>query len=306
MMIVSTGPDWQSWCGNMDGKTTVTGVFGWPVEHSLSPPMHNAAFATLGLNWVYVPFAVRPEELGAAIAGVRALGVRGINVTIPHKGAVIEFLDELDETAAALQAANTIDMSGGKLVGYNTDGPGFVASMREIGWSVSGRAATIIGAGGASRSIAAAMLRENVARLSIINRTVAKAEALAELVSVAGGEAEVLWGGLAGSAAEQHVRDADIVIDCTSVGMYPHHEVAPVVAEEWLHEGQLVCDLTYNPLETTLLRAARGRGAEVLDGTGMLVHQGAVAFEQWTGEVAPVAAMRSALLASLQRRVGCQ
>ncbi len=302
MMTLSGAVDWHSWCGNMDGNTTVTGIFGWPVEHSLSPPMHNTAFATLGLNWVYVPFAVRPEELDAAIAGVRALGIRGVNVTIPHKGAVIEFLDELDETATALQAANTIDVSGGKLVGYNTDGPGFVASMQEVGWSASGRAVTIIGAGGASRSIAAAMLRENIARLSIINRTAARAEALAELVSVGIGDVEITWGGLSDSQAEQYVSDAEIVIDCTSVGMYPHEDVAPVVPEEWLHQGQLVCDLTYNPLETTLLRAAKERGAEGLNGTGMLVHQGAIAFEQWTGEPAPVDAMRRALVTSLQRR----
>ncbi len=294
-------PDWQSWCAGLNGQTTVTGVFGWPVKHSLSPPMHNAAFAALGLNWAYIPFPVRPEELGTAIAGVRALGMRGVNVTIPHKGAVIEFLDELDQTAATLQAANTIDICEGKLTGYNTDGPGFIASLREIGWVAAGRAVTMIGAGGSARSVAAAVLREGAERLSIINRTPAKAEALAKLLTT-GQAAEIATAGLDGAQAEEWVRAAEIVIDCTSVGMYPHVDVAPVVPAEWLHQGQLVCDLTYNPRHTVLLEAAQQRGAETLDGTGMLVHQGAIAFAQWTGQAAPVEVMRQALLNALQQR----
>ncbi len=301
MMTMDAQPDWQSWCAGLNGKTTVTGVFGWPVEHSLSPPMHNAAFAALGLNWAYVPFPVQPEELRAAIAGVRALGIRGVNVTIPHKSAAIEFLDELDDVAATLEAANTIDVCDGRLTGYNTDGPGFVASMREIGWSAAGRAVTIIGAGGSSRAVAAAVLREQAGRLSIINRTPAKAEALALLLS-SGQAAQITTAGLAAAHAEEWVREAEIVVDCTSVGMYPHVDVAPVVPAGWLHEGQLVCDLTYNPRHTVLLKVAQQRGAETLDGTGMLVHQGAIAFEQWTGQPAPIEIMRQALLNALQQR----
>ncbi|GAH81956.1 unnamed protein product, partial [marine sediment metagenome] len=189
----------------------------------------------------------------------------------------------------------------GKLTGYNTDGPGFIASMREIGWAATGRAVTIIGAGGSARSVAAAVLREKARRLSLINRTPAKAEALAELLT-GGQAAEITTAGLTAPQAEEWVREAEIVVDCTSVGMYPHVDVAPVVPAGWLHGGQLVCDLTYNPRHTVLLKAAQHRGAETLDGTGMLVHQGAIAFEQWTGEAAPVEIMRQALLNALQRR----
>ncbi len=302
MMTVSMEIDWQSWCAGISGRTVVTGVLAWPVEHSLSAPMQNAAFASLGLNWVYVPFAVRPEELGTAIAGLRVMGIRGANVTIPHKSAVIEFLDEVDETAAMLGAANTIDVCEGRLTGYNTDGPGFIASIAETGREVAGKAITIIGAGGAARAIAAAVLRGAARRLSIINRTPEKAEMLVGLVADVRGAAEVSAVGLGGAAAEEAVREAEIVVDCTSVGMYPHTDVPPVVPAEWLHDGQLVCDLTYNPRRTVLLKAAESRGAATLDGTGMLVHQGAIAFEQWTGMPGPVGAMRAALLGALQRR----
>lgn len=295
--------DWQNWCAGLDGNTKVVGVFGWPVEHSLSTPMHNAAFATLGLNWVYVPFPVVPEELGAAIDGARALGIRGINVTIPHKHAITAFVDVLDETASAVEAANTIDIRDGILTAYNTDGPGFVASMREIGWTARGLSVTLVGAGGVARAIAAAMVGEGASRISILNRTVEKAEALIELVGESASGVEMTAGGLEGPSAKMAVGEADVVVDCTSVGMYPYVNVAPVVPQEWLHDRQLVCDLTYNPRETVLLRAGRAQGAAILDGTGMLVHQGAIAFEIWTEQAAPVGVMREALLGALSARM---
>lgn len=297
---MSAQPDWHEWCESISGATTVTGVFGWPVRHTLSPPMHNAAFAALGLNWAYVPFGVHPDALATAIAGIDALGIRGVNVTIPHKAAVVEYLDKLDPMAEMLEAVNTVDVCDGRLSGYNTDGPGFVASMHEIGWSAEGRAVTIIGAGGSSRAVAYALLLDKPGRLSIINRTPEKAETMARLLAeIAPADVEaagdITVGGLTGKVAEQLVRDADIIVDCTSVGMYPDVDVAPVVPPEWLHEGQLVCDLTYNPRQTVLLDAARRHGAATLDGTGMLVHQGAIAFEKWTSQQAPVEVMRQAL-----------
>lgn len=280
----------------LDGETRVAGVIGWPVRHSLSPPMHNAAFAALGLNWVYVPFAVAPERVGEAVAAVRALDLAGLNVTIPHKPAVLPHLDELGPEAQALGVANTIINRNGHLLGRNTDGAGFLRSLREIGGDAAGAAVTLIGAGGSARSVALAMAQGGASRLAIVNRTVAKAEALAAMVGELVPACAVTAVPLEGNAAEAAVSGAGVVIDSTAVGMYPHQDVPPVVPATWLHAGQIVCDLTYNPRQTVLLQAATAQGARTLDGTGMLVHQGALAFEYWTGQEAPVEVMRTALL----------
>lgn len=280
----------------------MVGVIGWPVRHSLSPPMHNAAFAVLGLNWVYVPFAVAPEQVGATVQAVRALDLVGLNVTIPHKLAVLPLLDEVSPEARALGAVNTISNEEGTLRGRNTDGEGFLRSLREIGGEVTGKRVALIGAGGSARAVALATAQAGVAQLTIINRTVEKAEAVAKMVRGAQPGAPVEVVGLESSGAEAAVREAQVVIDSTAVGMYPHHETAPVIPVEWLQREQMVCDLTYNPRETMLLKAAGAVGAKTLDGTGMLVHQGALALEYWTGRPAPVEVMREALLAGLAKR----
>lgn len=284
----------------LNGQTRVAGVIGWPVRHSLSPPMHNAAFAALGLNWVYVPFAVHPDRIACAIQAVRALDLGGLNVTIPHKLAVLPYLDEISEEARTLGAANTIVNLEGHLVGYNTDGEGFLRSLREIGEDVTGRSVALIGAGGSARSIALAVSRAGASHLSIINRTVEKAQALVEMVRGALPEAQVAAVALDAPGAAAAVREARVVIDSTAVGMHPNHEVEPVIPPQWLHAEQTVCDLTYNPRVTVLLKAAAARGSRTLDGTGMLVHQGALAFEYWTGQPVPIEAMRDALLRSLE------
>ena len=286
---------------SLNGETRVAGVIGWPVRHSLSPPMHNAAFAALGLNWVYVPFAVEPEQVGCAMEAIRALDLAGLNVTIPHKLAVLPHLDEISDTARVLGAANTIVNVEGRLEGHNTDGAGFLRSLREIGGDVAGRQVALIGAGGSARAVALAVCQAGATRLSIINRTVEKAEALVEMLAAALPDVNAHAVALEGPQAEEAVREAGVLIDSTAVGMYPHHEVEPVVPARWLHGEQTVCDLTYNPRRTVLLKAAEAAGARTLDGTGMLVHQGALAFEYWTGQPAPVEAMREALLRGLER-----
>jgi shikimate dehydrogenase len=285
---------------SLDGETRVAGVIGWPVRHSLSPPMHNAAFAALGLNWVYVPFAVAPEHIAATVAAVRALDLAGLNVTIPHKPAVLPYLDELGPEVQALGVANTIINRDGHLIGRSTDGEGFVRSLREIGGETAGQAVTLIGAGGSARAVALALAQAGAARLTVVNRTVAKAEALAALVAELAPACATAAVALEGAAARPAVAEAGIVIDSTAVGMYPHADVPPVVPAQWLHAGQIVCDLTYNPRQTVLLQAAASQGARTLDGTGMLVHQGALAFEHWTGQAAPVEVMRQALWNRLQ------
>lgn len=286
-----------------DTQTRLVGVIGWPIEHSLSPAMQNAALREMGLNWTYLAFAVEPERVGDAVAGARGLGLVGLNVTIPHKAAVIEHLDEIDESVEALGVANTIVRTPeGRLLGHNTDGAGFLRSLAEHGHSVGGRAVAVIGAGGSARSIAWACARDGASSVAIINRTVEKAEEVADLVRATTPLAAVSVAPLEGREAQEAVSGADVVIDCTSVGMYPKHEVAPVVPGEWLREGQVVADLTYNPIETVLLQAARRAGAQSVDGAGMLVHQGAISLQYWSGQEPPVETMRAALLGALGAR----
>lgn len=269
------------------GKTRVAGVFGDPVEHSLSPPMHNAAYRHLGMDWVYVPFHVRPERLGEAVRGVRAMGLAGVNVTVPHKVAVMEHLDEIDEEARLIGAVNTVVHRDGRLVGYNTDGRGFVRSLeRETGRSPRGAGVLLLGAGGAALAIAVSLARAGAGSITVANRTVTKAEALVEQL-----------GGLVAARAvpldpgdprfEESLSQAQIVIHTTTVGMYPHHEAPPLIPVERLDAGALVCDIVYRPRETALLRAAKARGLQVLTGEGMLAYQGAIAFELLTGRAAP-------------------
>ena len=281
-------------------QTRLVGVIGWPIEHSLSPAMQNAALREMGLNWLYLAFAVAPERVGEALAGVRGLGLVGLNVTIPHKSAVIEHLDETDEAVQALGVANTIvRREDGSLAGHNTDGPGFLRSLAEHGHSVAGRAVTVIGAGGSARSVAWACARDGASRVTIVNRTLQRAEDVAELLRRTTDLREVSAVGLEGPESREAASGADVIVDCTSVGMYPRHNVEPVVPAAWLRAGQVVTDLTYNPLDTVLLKAARAAGAQTVDGAGMLVHQGAISLQYWSGQEPPVETMRAALLEAL-------
>mgnify|MGYP001174101705 CR=1 FL=1 len=279
----------------LTGKTKVAGVFGDPVEHSLSPLMHNAAYASLGMDWVYVPFHVKAEALAAAVQGVRALGIAGVNVTVPHKVAVMEHLDEIDEEARLIGAVNTVVHREGRLLGYNTDGRGFLRSLeRETGRTPRGASVMIVGAGGAALAIAASLALAGARRLWVVNRTLEKAQAVAKRVA-----ARVLARALpldeSDPAFRRALREAEIIIHTTSVGMYPHHDVPPVVPVEAIDPAALVCDIVYRPRQTALIRAARERGCAVLTGEGMLAFQGAIAFELITGHRAPEALMLDTL-----------
>jgi len=280
------------------GTTKLVGVIGFPIEHSLSPPMHNAAFAKLGMDWAYVAYRVEPARVPEAIRGIVALGMVGLNVTIPHKQAAAELVDELDPAARALHSVNTIHNLSGMLKGYSTDGPGFVRSVEETGARLQGKAVTLIGAGGSARAVAYALVSAGVGSLTVAARRPQKAEEVAAMVTEHTGRSVAVVD-LNSPSARETVLRSDILVDSTSVGMHPNVDVPPVIPADWMHAGQLVCDLTYNPRETCLLKAARAAGAETLDGTGMLVHQGAIAFEIWTGVKAPVETMREALLKEL-------
>jgi shikimate dehydrogenase len=261
----------------------VYGLLGNPVGHSLSPPMHEAAYEALGLDARYVTFEPAPPDLGAALSGAAALGIRGLNVTIPFKQDVLEHVDP-DDIAARIGAVNTIDLSGeGGPTGHNTDAAGAVRALREHDVALEGRT-VVVGAGGAGRAVAFALADEGM-RVDVANRTVERARDLADDVPGAGGHAL--------DALPELVADADVLVNATSVGMEAPDE-SPVPADA-LHGDLAVLDAVYEPLDTKLLRDARAAGARTVDGAWMLLFQGVAAVERWTGREAPVEAMNEAL-----------
>jgi shikimate dehydrogenase len=275
----------------ISGKTKVCGVIGDPIEHTMSPVMHNAAFSELGLDYAYLAFQVRAEELARAIEGMRALGIRGLNVTIPHKVAVMPFLDELDPLAKKIGAVNTIVNDAGLLKGYNTDATGFLQALKDKGFEPGGKQVAILGAGGASRAISF-ILAESGANLVILNRLeeLDWAEALARQISNTF-KKEVKALGSDAANLKAALDSADIVVNATSVGMSPHRSESPVPAK-LLRAGMVVFDIVYNPLKTRLATEAAQAGAETVMGIDMLVWQGALSFEMWTGKKAPVELMK--------------
>ena len=273
----------------ISGKTRVCGVIGDPIEHTMSPVMHNSAFQKLGMDYVYVPFRVKKEELGRAIDGIRALNIRGMNVTIPHKVAIIPFLDKLDTLAEKTGAVNTIVNDGGVLSGYNTDATGFLQALLEQGVEPRSKNVVILGAGGASRAISF-ILAERGAHLFILNRGLDRAEELSQRISqVVGTEVKALR--LDEDNLSLALQTADVLVNTTSIGMSPGINETPLPAR-LLRPGLIVFDIVYNPMETRLLRDAEDAGARTIGGLDMLVWQGALAFEKWTGTKAPFDLMK--------------
>ncbi len=281
------------------GKTKILGVFGFPVEHSLSPAMHNSAIAALGLSYIYLPFAVSPENLGTAIRSLPALGIVGVNLTIPHKENVLPFLEEITDEARDVGAVNTVHCIGGKLIGDNTDGRGFFLPLREQGFSVSGKSVVVLGAGGAARSVVFCLVREG-AEVVLINRTLERAERLAQTVRDAGFAAVIRTLSL-DNTAEYYTATAraTLLVNTTRVGMHPNEDALPPVILEAFRPELTVYDLVYNPVETRLLQEAKRRGCKTMDGIKMLVYQGALAFERWTGHFPPTDVMEAAVLQGL-------
>jgi shikimate dehydrogenase len=279
---------------NIDSRTVMFGVFGDPIGHSKSPLMLNRAFQASGINAAYAAFHIKPGTLKDAVYGIRALQFRGVNVTIPHKVEVMEYLDEIDEGARAIGAVNTIVKEGGRLKGYNTDGIGYVRSLKEeTGISLAGKRVLMLGAGGAARGIAYALAREGAGRIVIANRTEEKAVELASAMS-----AYTETKGIGQGDISAWIGDADVVINTTSAGMHPNTDEVPM-DPGLLHGGLLVSDLVYNPRITRILREAEAVGARIHGGLGMFIYQGAYAFEYWTGQSAPVDAMRDVVERSL-------
>ncbi|UTB33352.1 MAG: shikimate dehydrogenase [Methanobacterium sp. ERen5] len=278
------------------GKTNVFGIIGDPVEHSLSPGMHNAAFKELGLDNIYVPFQVKAEHLEDAIFGAQSLGVKGFNVTIPHKTEVINYLDYLDIAAGLIGAVNTIEFGKDGAVGHNTDGIGAVMAIEEV-TPVKNKKVVILGAGGASRAIAFQLLLSGVDNLVIANRTVEKADELKnDLVEKL--DHEVRVSGLDENLT-QELSDTAILINTTPVGMYPNVNEKPVVTAEMMHPDMVVNDIVYNPLKTGLLNEADKAGAKSISGIKMLMYQGVESFKIWTGIEPPVEIFQHALMNEL-------
>jgi shikimate dehydrogenase len=276
--------------GSLSGHTRVVGVIGDPVAHSLSPTLHNAAFAALGLDWVYVAFPV-PRGRGAdAVAAVPALGLAGFNVTMPHKEDAASACDELTPDAAALRSVNTVvALPDGRILGDSTDGPGFLDTLAADAVAVDGRPVLVLGAGGAARAVVLALGRAG-AEVTVAARRLDAAEAAAAL---APGARALPLGAVDPSAFA-------VVVNATPLGM-SGGDPLPVDPQS-LHAAQAVIDLVYHPADTPLLTAARSQGAMALNGLGMLLHQAARSFELWTGQDAPVDAMRAAVTAALAAR----
>ncbi len=280
----------------IDGTTKIVGILGWPVEHSLSPVIHNISFAAANLNYAYVPLPVHPDNLADAIAGIRAMGFAGANVTIPHKVAVMSYLDAIDAMAEKIGAVNTIVSENGFLTGYNTDADGFISSLYAEGVQVKGKKAVLLGAGGAAKAVVCGLMTQGAAGVTIAARSLIKA------TEFAGAFHSAQVKGLCWQDAEYHeqLKKCDLLVNCTPLGMHPHVDAEPLVDWQVLNKDAVVCDLIYNPLKTKFLLNADKYGHKTVSGAGMLIGQGALAFKLWTGMEAPRHKMYEALISALR------
>lgn len=282
--------------------SSALGIIGYPIGHSISPAFQQAALDNLNIRAEYRAYEVDAAEVGAFVDSLRSEAVSGINVTVPHKEAVMPFLDEIDEWAAEAGAVNTIVNRSGRLAGYNTDGYGFLRALRESGeFEPAGKNALILGAGGSARGVVQALLRADIGSLAIANRTLARAQTLADLAETRGVPTQAMP--LPSPEAAATTGATDLIVNCTSLGMRhgPDENASPLRDEE-IPATTLVYDLVYNPMLTPLLRAAERAGAKTLGGISMLVYQGAASFEIWLERPAPVGVMMDAALAAMRQR----
>ncbi len=276
-------------------NTRLVALLGDPVSHSLSPRMHAAAFAACGLPWAYVAFRVRWEDLREAVAGLRALGFEGANLTIPHKVAALALVDEVDASARRCGAVNTLVFRGGRVVGHNTDVSGVRRALREEGLDLRGARAVVLGAGGAARAACAALGELGAERVVVLARRLPAAEAVCEFMGREFPATAFEPLPLEEETLRSALRGAHLLVNATPVGMHPDEEGCLVGSAEWLRPQLVVFDMVYNPARTRLVRLAEAAGARAVGGLAMLVHQGAEAFELWTGRPAPVDAMKRAV-----------
>ncbi len=277
----------------INGKTQIVGIFGFPVRHTFSPLMHNAAFQKRGLNVVYLPFCVKPDDLKKACESIKALGMVGVNITIPHKQKVMDFLDKIDSLAEMIGAVNTVYNDNGKLIGYNTDGQGFINSLTKEGKFVPlGKTAFLIGAGGAGHALAIMLAKEGIKKIFLCDIEIQKSKILHERIKKYFNECEVELVDFEKTRIADKISKADILLNTTPLGM--KESDAAIVKKELLRKDMFVYDVVYNR-KTALLNDADRIGARTLGGLGMLLNQGALAFKIWTGKDAPVEVMEDVL-----------
>ncbi|MBO7716511.1 MAG: shikimate dehydrogenase [Methanobrevibacter sp.] len=295
----------------VDGKTKILGVIGDPIEHTFSPVMHNAGLDALNLNYIYLPFHVKPDRLNECIEGAKSFGIQGLNVTIPHKTNVMKHLDEIDQVASMIGAVNTIQFNFDEnnessnqnnetsvtTKGFNTDGYGCVRAIKEK-TSINNKKVTITGAGGAARAVSFQIASSGIDELSILNRNVSKAESLANDLESNLSEAgiDITINSCEIENLKRELDSSDIFIDTTPIGMYPNVDDKPIASADMLHEELVVNDIVYTPMETSLIKEALKANAEVVYGYKMLLYQGIRSFEIWLGREAPVDVMEKALL----------
>jgi len=268
----------------INGKTKIIGVIGKNLENSLSPLIHNQIILKHSLNFCYLPFQVAETNLGKAIQGIKALNIRGVNITFPYKEKVIEFLDDLEESARRIGAVNTIVNNKGILIGYNTDVIGFKKSLQEDGkFAIKGEKAVILGAGGAARGVIYALLEEGIEEIYIFNRTPEKAEKIKHDFSSFFPKSSIYVFSLEEENLKNKIERVHLIVNTTSLGMPPQIDKTPLPDEKLFHPDLLVYDLIYHPTKTLFLRQAKRAGAKIINGLPMLVYQGIESFYLWTG-----------------------
>ncbi len=284
----------------INGSTKIAGIIGNPLEHSVSPQMHNAAYQKLGINYCYIPIQVKPDSLEDALEGIRMLGIVGVNVTIPHKEAVIPYLDEVTKIARLIGAVNVILNQEGHLIGYNTDGPGFIDSLKEdASFTPKGRNVVVLGAGGAAKAVTIMLAKEKVRTMVISDVVYEKAGRLSEYINSHFDIAPYACP-VKSKELKKSIEKCDLLVNTTPIGMHPRPDRCPIDESYEISPKAVVYDLVYNPLETKLLKWAKAKGAKPVSGIGMLVRQGALAFSLFTEEEASEKVMKEAALKALK------
>jgi len=273
-------------------KAELVGAFGHPIAENPTGVMQEAAFRALNLAWRYLTIEVYPQDLAAALSGLRAMNFRGINLTIPHKVEVLKYLDEVALDAALIGAVNTVRRVGDKLIGENTDGKGFLRALQDVPIDPRGKQVIVLGAGGAARAIGVELALAGAAHITVVNRSFEHGR---ELVDALNAKTKTPAHFAAWTSIYAIPSDADIVVDATPIGLFPDVESKPDLAYDTITANLIVCDVIPNPPHTRFLQEAEERGAQTLNGLGMLVYQGAIAFKMWTGQDAPTEVMYQAL-----------
>jgi len=269
-------------------NTKIVGVIGHPIKHSFSPMMHNYAFNKLELGYVYLPFDISTTGLQDSLKGMVALGIKGFNVTIPHKERIIEYLDELSDSAKIVGAVNTVVNDNGNLIGYNTDVNGIINTLDEYKEQINGKTVSVLGAGGAARSVIYTLINHfNVKKINIINRTIEKAESLKDYFSSKMLFEKIKTYELMPPDVTEILAKSKLIINASSIGMSPNEDDSPTTIAESFNKKQIVFDVVYNPRQTKLLKLAEEQGATTINGLKMFVEQGAKSFELWTNKQMP-------------------